>query len=111
MQVLETINHGGFGRVERVLLKQGQMGARKVFAPAVPGDDVEKLRKRFEREVRIQSLLNFPAIMPIIGSDLKADPPWYLMPLAECTLADKLAGVRNNGDAIPTVAFAEANSG
>ena len=111
MKVLGPINRGGFGRVERVRLEDGSLGARKVFDPAVPGDDIEKLRKRFEREVRIQSAIVFPAVMPIIGADLDASPPWYLMPLAEQSLAEVLTGVRQRGDSVPTVAFADILNG
>lgn len=111
MQILETINRGGFGRVERVMLENGQLGARKVFDPIVADDDKEKLRKRFEREARTQSALVFPAIMPIIGGDLTADPPWYLMPLAECSLADRLAAVRAHQEQIPAVALADMLNG
>lgn len=111
MKVLEVINRGGFGRVERVQLSGGGVGARKVFDPTVSDDDVEKLRKRFEREVLTQSALSFPAIMPITDADLDADPPWYLMPLAECSLADKMDVVRSHQEPIPAVAFADILNG
>ena len=58
MKILETIAETGFGRVERVQLKDGTVAARKVFAPKAEitqGVSVEKMRKRFAREVRVQA--------------------------------------------------------
>jgi hypothetical protein len=49
--------------------------------------------------------------MPIIGADLEADPPWYLMPLAERNLAESVGEVRSGGHPIPAVAFADILNG
>ena len=38
--------------------------------------------RRFEREVRAQSTLDHPGIMPVIFSNFDANPPWFVMPLA-----------------------------
>jgi serine/threonine protein kinase len=46
--------------------------------------------QRFEREVRKQSKLTSPHIMPILAHNFTEDPPWYAMPRADLTLADRL---------------------
>jgi len=86
MKVLELIADGGFGRVERVRLSSGKLAARKTFsvrADIAAVTDVEKLRKRFSREVRIQSSLPTDKFIPVIGQGLEDDPPWFLMSLAD----------------------------
>ena len=60
MKFVGTINRGGFGRVERVQLSDGTYVARKVFDPAphvLERTDLDRLRARFAREVRVQSVL------------------------------------------------------
>jgi hypothetical protein len=102
MEILEQIARGGFGRVERARLDDGRLVARKVFDPnpdflSVGGLDPEKLRKRFVHEVEaLQRLAPYGAI-DVVAADLDADPPWYVMPLAEKSFraqvqADKAAG-------------------
>jgi eukaryotic-like serine/threonine-protein kinase len=86
MKVLELIAEGGFGRVEKVRLTGGELVARKTFrvrADIAAIADVAKLRKRFAREVRIQSTLPTDQFIPVLGHGLDDDPPWFLMPVAE----------------------------
>jgi serine/threonine protein kinase len=45
---------------------------------------------RFEREVRKQSALNHPGVMPVIAYDFGVVPPWYTMPLADYSLEKRL---------------------
>lgn len=55
MDFIENINHGGFGLVEKMQLDDGSYVAKKIFNPSVPiksNDDLNKLLKRFEREVK-----------------------------------------------------------
>ncbi|MFF9757414.1 serine/threonine-protein kinase [Streptomyces sp. NPDC014344] len=47
-------------------------------------------RRRFIREVRYQSTLHHVGIMPVVGMNLKADKPFFLMPLASHSLEDLL---------------------
>ncbi len=91
MKTIRSIDRGGFGVVHEVEDAGERRLARKSFEPQVVGPDREKLRKRFAREVRIQSQLHHPNIMPVVDQDLDADPPWFTMPLASESLADKLA--------------------
>ncbi len=43
-------------------------------------------RTRFEREVRCQSSLRHPGVMPIIAINLRAANPFYVMPIARYSL-------------------------
>lgn len=56
--------------------------AQKFLLPTGGSDDV----KRFHREVRIQSTLDHPGIMPIHAVNFDASPPWFVMPLADHSL-------------------------
>mgnify|MGYP001502791996 CR=1 FL=1 len=99
MKIIELINRGGFGRVEKVLLKDGSSGALKTFDPQFSvntHDELEKLKKRFEREVRILSSLDSKFVIPVLDYDLKTENPWFLMPLAECSLADTIENFRKD---------------
>ena len=93
METLGKITSGGFGKVEKVKLSSGVIVARKTFAPspeALSATTIEKLRKRFEREVRIQSSLPPEFFMPVLNSDLKIDPPYFTMPLADRNFEDEI---------------------
>ncbi len=52
---------------------------------------LENVKRRFAKEVKVQSAIAHPNIVPIIESDLNSDPPHYFMPLAESSLDDDLA--------------------
>ena len=111
MKVITIINRGGFGRVERVELDNGNLVARKVFDPAnVTGEsDRKKLIKRFAREVAIQASLadSYPAFfMPVLGKDTDAKEPWFTMPIAEKSLAEEVAMHKQLGT-FPTEAIAD----
>jgi hypothetical protein len=102
LTVLGEIARGGFGRVERVRGPDGVVLARKVFEPSpalgLPDEvDVVKLRKRFEREVRVQMALAQYGMMPIVHAELDADPPWFLMPLAARNYREQIRRDRQEG--------------
>ena len=83
ISIVRQIAKGGFGVVHHVRLSDGQSAARKSFEPrAASSEERDKLKKRFQREVRIQSQLRHPNIMPVLDYDLDASPPWFTMPLA-----------------------------
>lgn len=86
--VKKTLGSGGFGIVELVETPDGQELARKRFsvAQALPPEMIENVRKRFVREAKMQAGLRHRNIVPILGSDLTGDEPWYLMPVAESSL-------------------------
>lgn len=94
MRVIRHISRGGFGTVDEVE-DGGRRLARKSFAPQTrSSDEREKLAKRFSREVRIQSQIQHPHIMPVVSSDLSGAPPSFTMPLAQATFEAKLAADR-----------------
>jgi len=100
MRTIERISRGGFGVVDKVMLDDGVIVARKTFDPdprqGYDSDTVTKLRRRFEREVKAQAMLrgNF---VPILASDLGADPPWFTMPLAKENFASRIQQDRKSG--------------
>ena len=57
----------------------------------------QELRARFEREVRYQVQIEHPNVVRICDYDLEADPPWFVMDLANCSLADELKVDRTMG--------------
>jgi serine/threonine protein kinase len=106
MPIYKILGRGGFARVEKVKLADGSLLARKVFDPSgsvlAQTVDPAKLKKRFQREVRIQSNLsreNPEYFIPVIEANLAATEPWFSMPLAEQNLdcrieQDRKAGIR-----------------
>lgn len=99
-KILEQIGEGGFGAVFRVRADDGSEYAMKTLSPQpqiTKVVDFPHLKKRFEREVKYQSSVNHPNVARIIDHDLSADPPYFIMELAEGTLADDLASDRTLG--------------
>jgi serine/threonine protein kinase len=91
MRVIREINRGGFGVVHEVDVGQAGSLARKTFDPQVSDPtEREKLRRRFSREVRIQSQIRHPNVMPIISSELEAPEPYFTMPLAAGSYEQKI---------------------
>jgi len=80
------IGSGGFGFVREVRGTRGFVGALKTLADGYSEEDL----RRFRREVRLQSQLVHRNIVPVEHMDLDATPPWYVMPLARCSLRDRL---------------------
>ena len=91
LKKIREIDRGGFGVVDEVQLADGTRVARKTFAPQAGLPDLDLLKRRFAREVRIQSLIVHPNIMPVLDSGLDDDPPWFTMPLATDSYEKKLA--------------------
>jgi hypothetical protein len=97
MKVIGLIAETSFGRVELVQLDDGTTAARKVFAPrpeVLRNVTIDQLRKRFAREVRIQRALPDNFVMPVLDADLEADPPWFVMPLADTTLEQYMSELK-----------------
>lgn len=51
------------------------------------GQDLNEVQ-RFAREVRILSPLKHGNIVPVLDASLESSPPWFVMPLARCNLAE-----------------------
>lgn len=106
MKFVSRIGQGGFGNVDRVVLDDtGEEYACKQFSqnqPMTP-ELLENVKKRFSKEVKVQSAISHPNIVPVVDSDLSADPPYYLMPLAESSLDKDLAFDRTIGGSFVSV--------
>ncbi len=93
MQVrfVENIGNGGFGNVDKVLDASGVYYAKKTFSVNQPQGFTQQLevnvKKRFIREAQVQSGIHHRNIVPVIYHELNNDPPFFIMPLAEGTLA------------------------
>jgi hypothetical protein len=84
-RVLGLIGRGGMGTVLRVVrVADGKCHALKYCHRA--GSD----RKRFAREARIMRRVRHPHVVPVIFANLEHDPPYFVMPLAEGSLAGEL---------------------
>ncbi|WP_295560583.1 serine/threonine-protein kinase [uncultured Sphingomonas sp.] len=95
-QALSELGRGGFGVVEKVIDEQFREFARKTLV--VPAHiDADTMKPRFEREVRYQSAINHPNVVHIFDHDLYANPPWFIMPIAECSLLDDMKVDRTLG--------------
>ena len=101
MKVIEEINRGGFGLVEKIRLNNGTIVARKTFNPLPQireSTDVNKLLRRFSREVRVQSSLPNEYFIPVLDKDLEGDRPWFTMPLSDRNYADLVQEDRNSSN-------------
>lgn len=89
---IRRLGNGGFGNVDLVQDASGNHFARKTFSVNQPlsPELIENTRRRFIREVRIQSGLMHRNIVPILESDLTGSNPSYLMPLASGSLWDEI---------------------
>ena len=97
MREIRLINRGGFGVVHEVETQRHRL-ARKTFDPLTSdSDEREKLRKRFVREVRVQSQIRHPNIMPVVKFDLDTAKPWFTMPLASESFELKIGRDRIDG--------------
>jgi serine/threonine protein kinase len=94
------LGSGGFGVVYRgTSARNGKDYAIKVLESA---QDEEALR-RFKREVRIQRQLKHPNVIRIVDFDLDAEPPWFVMPLAQGNLRQKLSSLSSEEDAVVSI--------
>gem|GEM_PF-1459826 len=94
MEILEFIDRGAFGRVDKVRLSDGTIAARKLFDPNLTvlsgHEDISILRRRFIREVKVQSQLSPDFFIPVLDFDLEGASPWFTMPLAERNLEKEI---------------------
>jgi len=109
MKVIREINRGSFGCVEEVEMPDGTRIARKLFSPTFPvtsQQEIEKLIKRFKREVKVQKSLEAETFIPILSEDIEGSNPYYLMPLADKTLRQEIVESKRTGKA-PQQALAD----
>ena len=76
----------------------GQRAARKVFYPSQAQPlslaELAHVKERFRREVAILSSIDHSNVVKIIASEIDLEPPAYIMPLADATLAKDLPTIR-----------------
>jgi serine/threonine protein kinase len=86
-----VIGQGGMGLVLRVeSLADGACYALKYCR-------LEGLeRKRFTREVRLMQRVRHPNVVRVLHSNLRHDPPYFVMPLAEHSLESELPRIRGD---------------
>ncbi|GGZ13571.1 serine/threonine-protein kinase [Streptomyces poonensis] len=88
---IEKIRDGGQATVWRAkYLERDRLVAMKFPLESTDLSPDEENRARFVREVRCQSALRHPGVMPIIAMNLNEASPFYVMPLASFSLQDLL---------------------
>lgn len=88
---IEELGSGGFGKVWKVQNESRNIFARKELNLDIYASEHHaELRKRFAKEVRYQSQLNNPHLVPILDSDVDCDNPWFVMPCAIESLEDEM---------------------
>lgn len=88
------IGSGGFGTVEEAVrideegavVEEG-LAQKKLLPEFVK--DAEAVA-RFRREVRYLDEMDHPHVIPVVGRNLSASPPWFIMPRAEGSLRDQI---------------------
>jgi eukaryotic-like serine/threonine-protein kinase len=83
--VTAQLGRGGMGHVVKVVDADSTEYALKYCSDTDP-----EQRKRFAREVRVMQGISQPNVIRVLGENLKHDPPYFLMPVAEASLADEL---------------------
>ena len=97
---IKELGRGSFGVVHEAERGDGLRVAVKQFNdPKIRGVPRADLVKRFEREVRYQKRISHRNVVRVLDDDLTADPPWFVMELADCTLQDMM----NNGGLDPAM--------
>lgn len=97
-KVQNTLGRGAFGRVDRATDEAGVDFALKFFDPsavvltAIAQGHVssDELKRRFFSEATYQARINHPNVVKVFGSNLAASPPFFIMELAEASLANDM---------------------
>lgn len=99
LRLIKSLGSGGFGNVDLVEADDGERFARKTFSVNQPLNSslVDNVKKRFVREARVQKGLSHRNIVPVVGEDLSSEPPFFLMPRAESSLAADVQNDRSLG--------------
>ena len=96
--ILKKIGQGGFAQVSLISFTDGSQAARKEFhlnqAQPLGLAEIEHIKERFKREAHILSSINHPNVVKILTSEIDLEPPAYIMPLADATLADDILKIR-----------------
>lgn len=99
--VIENINRGGFGIIDKVKCDDGNIYARKTFSPSDEFkkdlDLCDRLKIRFIREVKTQKILPSDYFIPILFEDLNLTNPYFIMPLADDVFTDEISRSKTEG--------------
>jgi eukaryotic-like serine/threonine-protein kinase len=96
---IEPIGRGGFAEVRMCASSEdGAPFAKKVLTQLDPDS-----RRRFVREVEILKRIAGSRIMQVIGDDLAADPPFYIMPLYTASLRKLIPTLVHEPQRIPDI--------
>ena len=93
-KTIKEIDHGGFAKVYLVEGSDGKHYALKALEPAsllLQSVPIQDLKRRFVREATYQESINHPNVVPVLHVDTSTEPPFYVMPLADGSLAKDLA--------------------
>ncbi|HEA3264559.1 TPA: serine/threonine protein kinase [Pasteurella multocida] len=96
IEYVGPLGRGSFGRVDEVLVHNrsqthSRKYAMKTFDPdkRIPSDEIEVFKRRFEIEVECQSRCFHNNVVHVCIHN-RSDTPWFIMELAECSLAQEL---------------------
>jgi non-specific serine/threonine protein kinase len=92
LQFIKNLGQGGFGKVDLVFdsdSSNNQIYAQKFFN-SQQTQLYDNFRRRFIREINVQSQFNHPNIVPVIDTNLTSHPPYFLMPVANSTLTEDM---------------------
>jgi eukaryotic-like serine/threonine-protein kinase len=85
--VRAQLGNGGMGAVLEVIDPDDFSFDAAALKYCKRGQD----RRRFAREVRVMENAKSAHVIPIVGSRLDHDPPYFVMPLALCSLESQMA--------------------
>ena len=97
---LTKLDQGGFADVW--LCRRSDNG-RRFAKKQLRSDAGDGAIKRFRREFRMLSKLDHPNVIKVLGRHLKKEPYWYVMPLYEHSLQEKLGTMMDDESRIARV--------
>ena len=90
-RVVEEIGHGGMGTVLQV---EGVIDGHPAALKYCRLGGLES--KRFAREVRLMGRVRHPHVAAVVFANLRHDPPYFVMPLAEGSLLGDLSRLKGD---------------
>ncbi len=91
-RILDDLGEGGMGVV--VLVEPIHGKGR--YALKYCSEEDEEGARRFAREVRAMKRVNHPNVITVLDADLDHTPPYFVMPLAEHSLAKEIAALSSD---------------
>ncbi|MCQ1535871.1 serine/threonine protein kinase [Methanosarcina sp. KYL-1] len=88
----KLIETGGCGTVYQVT----DCLTGNILALKMCNENDEESKRRFAREVRLMERLDHENVMSILDYNLEEEPQYFVMPLAKCSLEDKIDKLKEN---------------